>query len=250
MYDDVTGIPRQTIAWQRLVIFVQWGLIALLAVVIVVLGINLGYAATHPTTYAFGFDRVRDRDGKGHVSTETVTPVNVLPLDGRDATMRKAAASYWLPIFAESLFTVKDLDTDRIALQRFVRPFVAPGSRAATTIKDYLTNYNPLVRKDRMRVTVIADPLADPRADGSYHITWTAKTYDLSEHLVNTSRGGMIVGLRWDAPAPAYDRQSDGTVLVTGNPVGLYVTSLDPDQSLDPRAASGGVVTPPVDLSR
>jgi type IV secretory pathway TrbF-like protein len=241
-YDDVTGIPRSTIAWQKVAI------LGLLAVVLILIGVvvyafkSLAYAAEHPVTYAFGFDRVSQVGPRGNVIATTVTPYKVEQTDTADDQFRAAAASFYLPIFTESLFTVKDTDTDRTQLERWVQPFVDPGSRAETTIRNYLSAYNPILRKDQYRVTVIADPIGPMRPDGSYHITWTAKTYDLNENLIKTSRGGMTLGLKWGKSTLQYRKQPDGSILVVANPAGLYVSTLDSDQSLDPRASLGGSI--------
>jgi type IV secretory pathway TrbF-like protein len=239
-FNDVMAIPLRTIAMQRVLIWGLFAVIVIALVAVLVLSIRL---ASQPI-YAFGFDRVRVRDGKsGAIVTESAVPINVQPMGVSDDNLREAAVAYWLPNFIETLFTVSNnIDDDKRNLIRGVRPFVAVESPAAKTVDEYLSTYNPVERGENQIVTVVADPIPPPRAPNVYHVTWTAQTKDLAFHVLSTQQQGATVTVAWGKPSPVFEK-TDGGVIVGGNPAGMYITEIVSDRPIDPRATSAGVPT-------
>jgi hypothetical protein len=231
-FSDVTELPRRTLSAQLAIIVALVVVVVALTVGIIVVAIQ----AAHPRVYAFGYDRVRTNNGHA-VVTESVTPIELVEMQQKSAVLREVNSGYYLPLFVESLFTVGDYDADKTALVRFVKPFIAPSSQAESMITDYLSRYNPVTRSAKYHVVVQADPLPPARpTDGMYHVTWTARTFSADHRLLSTERGGALVALRWDTPHPTFTQTSDGST-IGGNPVGMYVSQLIPDRTLDPQAA-------------
>jgi type IV secretory pathway TrbF-like protein len=249
LYNDVMGVPLRTIAWQKALILTLAGVLFLETLAVTALTVTVVNLANSKQVVAFGFDRIRDRDSRGRVTTEAVTQLNVLPIESKNEQLRDSIAGYWIPVVLESLFSVNDVETDRKNIIRNVRPFIAPGSAAVATIEDYYSRYNPVVREAHERVSVYVDPVPQRNASGKYHVTWTAKTFDTEERLKSVSRGGAYITLRWDNAKPSFEKLPDGGVLVAGNPVGMYISVLEPDQSLDPHATTGGSAAAPAGVT-
>src|ERR1700738_3025399 len=128
LYNDVMGVPLRTIGWQKMLILILAGVLFANSVAVGVLTFKVVDLANHKEVVALGFDRVRDRDSRGRVTTESVTAMNVLPVESKNEQLHDAVASYWIPVVLEHLFSVNDVETDRKNILSNVRPFIAPRS--------------------------------------------------------------------------------------------------------------------------
>jgi len=107
------------------------------------------------------------------------------------------------------------------------------------TIETYLNANDPVKRGESVRVVVTADPVPPMRSDGSYRVTYTARSYDLDSQLLRTDKYAAVFGLRWGEPTPVFEKAADGEI-VGGNPVGMYVCAITPEQALNTRASGAG----------
>ena len=169
-----------------------------------------------------------------------VTAYGVTPITMADSKTHDVIASYYIPLILESLFTVSsDVDADKRNLQRFVRPFIKAGSPGENTIAGYLTQYDPVLRGQAEKVEIRVNPMPvdQPHKLNEYNISWIAvtKAGQRTASAVYTA----TVRVEWGTPAPNFERTADGLTL-GGNPVGLYISDLNVNQSLDPRRSATG----------
>jgi type IV secretory pathway TrbF-like protein len=220
---DVGGLRRENALLKTLLLGAGFA--------VVVLALALAYIHSVPAQIGvMNFDR----DGRN------VTAYGVTPITMADSKTHDVIASYYIPLVLESLFNVSsDVDADKRNLQRFVRPFIKSGSPAENTIGGYLAQYDPVLRgqSEKVEIQVNPMPVDQPHKLNEYNVSWTAVTKAGAR-----STSGVYtatVRVEWGTPQPDFQRTSDGLTL-GGNPVGIYITDLNVNQSLDPRRTATG----------
>src|SRR5665213_1012765 len=88
LYNDVMGVPLRTIAWQKLLIVGLTIVLLVNSVAVGILTFKVVDLANSKQVVALGFDRIRDRDSHGRVTTDSVTAMNVLPIESKNEQLR------------------------------------------------------------------------------------------------------------------------------------------------------------------